>query len=82
MPSRLVAYLDSIRWRDPILARSAHWTLDDTSPVRAIDRGRPAQNWNLGGQEIPYPIADLTTLRGGEYFYMPSLNFIRALGET
>jgi hypothetical protein len=71
----------SIRWRDPILANSSHWTLDDTSPVRGMDRGRPAQKWNLAGEEIHFPIADLTTVRGGEYFYIPSLNFLRGLGE-
>jgi Dyp-type peroxidase family len=71
----------SIRWRDPVLSNSTHWTEDDTSPVRGFYAGAPAQTWNLGGKQLSFPIADLVTLRGGEYFYIPSLNFIRELGE-
>ena len=54
---------------DPILAQSSQWAFGPAG----------GQRWPAGGQEIGYPMTDLTTLLGGEYFYMPSMNFISKL---
>ncbi len=65
--------------RDPVLSTTADWTPDYT-PANGCVVGRlPGQKWEFNGRTVCYPIANLTTIRGGEYFYIPSLSFIRML---
>jgi Dyp-type peroxidase family len=54
---------------DPTLAR-----VDDL-------HGRRGQEWSFHGLDNPvvYPMTDFTTVRGGEYFFIPSMKFIRNL---
>lgn len=47
---------------------------------RSADIGA-GQTWTFteGGPAKQFPMADLTTIRGGEYFFIPSMNFLRQL---
>lgn len=63
--------------RDPILSTTAGWTPDYTPPNGCVSGRRPGQKWEFEGQTVCYPVANLTTIRGGEYFYIPSLSFVR-----
>lgn len=65
--------------RDPILSTATDWTPDYIPPNGCLVGRRPGQKWEINGQTVCYPIADLTTIRGGEYFYIPSLSFVRML---
>jgi deferrochelatase/peroxidase EfeB len=57
---------------DPMLARSSQ---------AAGNRGQE-QSWIIGGREVRYPMSNLTTIRGGEYFYIPSMQFIDRLDRA
>lgn len=66
--------------RDPILSDSEAWDCSDTSDDGThCPHGFRAQKWNIAGKEVCYAFADVSTLRGGEFFYIPSMNFIRQL---
>jgi hypothetical protein len=40
-----------------------------------------SQTWPSGGT-VTFPMADFVTMRGGEYFYAPSMAFLRGLETT
>ena len=65
--------------RDPVLSTTADWTPHYTPPNGCLVGRLPGQKWEFSGQTVCYPIANLTTIRGGEYFYIPSLSFIRMM---
>ena len=65
--------------RDPILASSVDWNPEGTETTHCT-HGVRAQRWKAGDAEVCYPFADVTTLRGGEFFYVPSMDFLRGLG--
>jgi deferrochelatase/peroxidase EfeB len=67
--------------RDPILSDSSDWTETATGATHCT-HGFRAQRWMIEGKEVCYAFADVTRLRGGEFFYIPSMNFIRSLGAT
>jgi hypothetical protein len=67
------------RARDPILSSAAEWKPDFTPANGCVVGRKPGQKWEFEGQTVCYSIADLTTIRGGEYFYIPSLSFLRRL---
>lgn len=62
---------------DPILTRSNL----DYLPQDKKCGGQFAQTWPVDGKQICYPVLDLVTMRGGEFFYIPSLPFIDSLGS-
>jgi deferrochelatase/peroxidase EfeB len=54
----------------------------DPALARTEDlQGKPGQEWRFQGVQEPvvYPMTDFTTVRGGEYFFIPSMKFIRHL---
>jgi Dyp-type peroxidase family len=65
--------------RDPVLSHKKQWHPAFFNSIARTVRGSPGQRWRLGGKDIVFPIADLTNIRGGEYFYIPSMNFIKNL---
>jgi deferrochelatase/peroxidase EfeB len=67
--------------RDPLLSRSSLWDSTSTGPTHC-PHGFRAQRWKIDGVEACYPFADVTTIRGGEYFYIPSMDFIHRLGSS
>src|SRR5262249_44496758 len=74
----LGAFARSRKSFDPILARSTQLTWVD--PAASCTNGPGGgQRWPAGGGQVCYPMMDLTTLGGGEYFYIPSMNFISRL---
>ena len=60
---------------------TADWTVDYTPPNGCVVGRQPGQKWEINGQTVCYPVANLTTIRGGEYFYIPSLTFLRAFSS-
>jgi len=56
--------------RDPMLTRSSQWS---------EEQKEHPQKWTVRGSEFEHAMADLTTTRGGEYFYIPSMLFIEDL---
>ena len=56
---------------DPILTQSSQ-------PGPFPSGGQP---WPTDGEAINYPMRDLTTLLGGEYFYIPSMIFLSNLAQ-
>lgn len=66
-------------YRDPLLSHSGDWKAAFTNSITCTRDGTPGQRWRLNGRDICYPVADLTTIRGGEYFYVPGMDFIRRL---
>ena len=58
---------------DPILVRSG---------AAGSTNGDKGQKWTIGGREVYYPMNDLTTIRGGAYFYVPSMLFIERLDQA
>jgi Dyp-type peroxidase family len=68
--------------RDPILGRSAQWTAEYTPPTTGCKNGRqPGQLWRFPGKQLCFQFADVTTIRGGEFFYIPSMRFIDHLAK-
>jgi deferrochelatase/peroxidase EfeB len=67
---------NSARALDPILTRRSElgWAGDTVKCNGAV-----SQQWPVGGEQICHPMMDLVTLLGGEFFYIPSMNFIRSL---
>lgn len=62
---------------DPMLTRSSRWPTDLPRPCGS--HLPPGQTWTFAGGQVCSPIADITTLKGGEYFYSPGMGFIEAL---
>jgi hypothetical protein len=62
---------------DPMLTRSSRWPADLPKPCGS--HLPPGQTWNFAGGQVCSPMADITTLKGGEYFYSPGMGFIEAL---
>jgi hypothetical protein len=70
----------SVLQLDPLLASSAQWQSGAFTSASPNGCGATqAQKWAIGDKEICFPLVDLTTVLGGEYFYIPSLPFIRGL---
>jgi hypothetical protein len=65
------------RARDPILSSAADWKPDFIPPNGCVVGRQSGQKWQFGETTVCFPMADLTTIRGGEYFYIPSLQFLR-----
>jgi len=51
-------------------------------PIGCVRDAQPGQTWTIQGSEICFPFANLTTLRGGEFFYIPSMRLIRKLADS
>lgn len=65
--------------RDPILAKRNLWP-SATPQFAACDSGPNAwQRWQLKGQAFCFPFADVTALKGGEHFWIPSMTMLRKL---
>ena len=64
---------------DPILSQSSQRARVAREAASKIG---PAggQRWPVAEKEISHEMTDLTTLRGGEHFYVPSMRFISGLG--
>ena len=74
---------------DPILMRGAQKAVAAQSSIGG--EPAPGQRWAFEANrasmltatsatlQMTYPMTDLTTLRGGEYFYIPSMTFISNL---
>jgi deferrochelatase/peroxidase EfeB len=71
----------AVNQRDPLLSNSSDWTGDFNGEETHCPHGYRAQLWKVGGREFCYAFADVTTLRGGEFFYIPGMDFIRGLGS-
>lgn len=60
--------------RDPMLVRAKGWEAGGEPDVHT------GQEWHYGpGQAVSSPMVDLTTVKGGEYFYIPGMPFIRSV---
>jgi deferrochelatase/peroxidase EfeB len=70
----------AVNQRDPVLSNSSDWTGESTGDTHC-PHGYRAQLWKVGGREFCYAFADVTTLLGGEFFYIPGMDFIRGLGS-
>ena len=70
----------AVQQRDPLLSNSSDWTGESTGDTHC-PHGYRAQLWKVGGREFCYAFADVTTLRGGEFFYIPGMDFIHGLGS-
>lgn len=71
--------LGRARWNlDPLLSRSADWTWPKANGPENGDfqNGQWSQLWNVGGAAVRCPMNDMTTVRGGEFFFMPSITFL------
>lgn len=66
-------------FQDALLSRSANWQAG--SPNSCDGAQGPGQRWKLNGATVCQPMADITTPRGGEFFYIPGMEFIRNLGQ-
>jgi deferrochelatase/peroxidase EfeB len=64
--------------RDPILSRSETWDTTATADTHC-PHGFRAQVWHVMGREVCFQFADVTRLRFGQSFYIPSMDFIRNL---
>jgi Dyp-type peroxidase family len=65
---------------------ASEWARDPNHPVAASGRDallvmKPAQPGTTAPRWAPADVSSLVTLRGGEYFYFPSLLAIKALGN-
>jgi deferrochelatase/peroxidase EfeB len=63
--------------RDPLLSGAEFWG-EGLEPTHCL-HGFKAQKWKIAQQEICFQFANVTTMKGGEFFYMPSMSLIRDL---
>jgi deferrochelatase/peroxidase EfeB len=74
---------------DPVLTRSSRQAAAHVSEAGSVAASSPQQRWTFAATrksvgaaaavETTYSMADLTTIKGGEYFYIPSMTFISNL---
>lgn len=65
---------------DPILVRTqANPAFRPLNGCTAGTLANPTQSWPAGDQRFCAPMSNISQLRGGEYFYVPSMKFIAEL---
>lgn len=61
---------------DPLISGGADWPPEG---AKNVCPGQDAQKWQFGQREVCFRMADITTLRGGQYFFIPGIPFFRNL---
>jgi deferrochelatase/peroxidase EfeB len=73
------ALMGRVQWSlDPLLSQSVDWSWrqPQDSSTGLWQNGRFGQAWGSADAPISFPMADLTTVRGGEFFFLPRLTFL------
>ena len=65
---------------DALLARTKSCR-DRGGEEGAVESTSGGQLWQILGEEIRFEMANFVTIRGGEYFFVPSMHFIRNLSS-